>query len=57
MDVYSIGNYLTTFGRPPGDDHQMLKDLGLEYTWIEESAPAPTSDHDQNAVALPVLNP
>ncbi|WP_432797736.1 biotin synthase BioB [Poriferisphaera sp. WC338] len=29
---FLIGNYLTTFGRTPKDDHQMLKDLGLKYT-------------------------
>ena len=28
---FLIGNYLTTFGRTPQDDHQLLKDLGLKY--------------------------
>ena len=28
---FLIGNYLTTFGRTPKDDHQLLKDLGLKY--------------------------
>ena len=26
---FLIGNYLTTCGRPPAEDHQMLRDLGL----------------------------
>ena len=29
---FLIGNYLTTFGRTPQADHQLLKDLGLKYT-------------------------
>lgn len=33
---FLIGNYLTTFGRSPQDDHQMLKDLGLGYTTFDE---------------------
>lgn len=33
---FLIGNYLTTFGRSPRDDHQMLKDLGLSYTTFDE---------------------
>jgi len=33
---FLIGNYLTTFGRSPKDDHQMLKDLGLSYTTFDE---------------------
>lgn len=33
---FLIGNYLTTFGRSPQDDHQMLKDLGLSYTTFDE---------------------
>ena len=27
---FLIGNYLTTFGRTPQDDHQMLKDMGMK---------------------------
>ena len=34
---FLIGNYLTTFGRSPRDDHQMLKDLGLSYTTFDET--------------------
>ena len=26
-----IGNYLTTYGRKPQDDHQMVRDLGLKW--------------------------
>ncbi len=33
---FLIGNYLTTFGRSPQDDHQMLKDLGLGFTTFDE---------------------
>ncbi len=33
---FLIGNYLTTFGRSPKDDHQMLKDLGMSYTTFDE---------------------
>jgi len=33
---FLIGNYLTTFGRSPKDDHQMLKDLGMNYTTFDE---------------------
>ena len=33
---FLIGNYLTTFGRSPKDDHQMLKDLGMGYTTFDE---------------------
>jgi biotin synthase len=33
---FLIGNYLTTFGRPPEQDHQMLRDLGIAYTTFDE---------------------
>ncbi|WP_428388546.1 biotin synthase BioB [Mucisphaera sp.] len=33
---FLIGNYLTTFGRTPQQDQQMLKDLGLNYTTFDE---------------------
>ncbi|MBI1336001.1 MAG: biotin synthase BioB [Phycisphaera sp.] len=33
---FLIGNYLTTFGRTPAQDHQMLRDLGLAYTTFDE---------------------
>ena len=31
-----VGNYLTTFGRPAAQDHQMLRDLDLPYTTFDE---------------------
>ena len=37
---FLIGNYLTTLGRTPEQDHQMLRDLGLE---CESYRPAPPS--------------
>jgi biotin synthase len=33
---FLIGNYLTTFGRTPEQDHQMLRDLGLPFTTFDE---------------------
>lgn len=33
---FLIGNYLTTFGRTPQQDHQMLADLGLPYLTFDE---------------------
>jgi len=33
---FLIGNYLTTFGRTPQQDHQLLEDLGLAYTTYDE---------------------
>jgi len=33
---FLIGNYLTTFGRSPEQDHQMLRDLGLSFTTFDE---------------------
>jgi len=33
---FLIGNYLTTFGRTPQQDHQMLSDLGLSFTTFDE---------------------
>ncbi len=33
---FLIGNYLTTFGRSPKQDHQMLADLGLSFTTYDE---------------------
>ena len=31
-DSTMIGNYLTTYGRSPEADHQMVRDLGLRWT-------------------------
>ncbi len=33
---FLIGNYLTTFGRTPQQDHQMLRDLGLPFVTFDE---------------------
>jgi len=33
---FLIGNYLTTFGRTPDQDHQMLRDLNLPYHTFDE---------------------
>ena len=33
---FLIGNYLTSFGRSPKDDHQMLQDLGLPFETFDE---------------------
>ena len=33
---FLIGNYLTTFGRTPRQDHQMLKDLGMKIHLFDE---------------------
>ena len=33
---FLIGNYLTTFGRSPREDHQMLRDLGLTFETYDE---------------------
>ncbi|MEX0887410.1 MAG: biotin synthase BioB [Phycisphaeraceae bacterium] len=33
---FLIGNYLTSFGRSPRDDHQMLRDLGMGFSTYDE---------------------
>lgn len=33
---FLIGNYLTTFGRTPAQDHQMMRDLGIPYLTYDE---------------------
>ena len=61
---FLIGNYLTTFGRTPQQDHQLLKDLGLSYRTFDESAqPALSSTQivgapgaDPADISLPVMN-
>lgn len=35
-DSFLIGNYLTTFGRSPQDDHRMVRDLGYEVETYED---------------------
>jgi biotin synthase len=58
---FLIGNYLTTFGRTPDQDHQMLRDLGLPFTTfdeVEHEAPVDTSfgpGADDSLRALPVV--
>lgn len=58
---FLIGNYLTTFGRGPEQDHQMLRDLGLSYTTFDEAeheAPLETAfgpGQDDALRTLPVL--
>lgn len=34
---FLIGNYLTTFGRTPQQDHQMLRDLGIPFVTFDET--------------------
>ena len=48
---FLIGNYLTTFGRTPRDDHQMLKDLDLAYTTFDEV------EHQADPMAAAVRSP
>jgi len=56
---FLIGNYLTTFGRTPKADHQLLEDLGLRYRAYDEverdADPSEADDHgpgnDSNAAA------
>lgn len=52
---FLIGNYLTTFGRTPDDDHQMLRDLGLTYATfdeVEHEAPVETDMGPRDAESL-----
>jgi biotin synthase len=46
---FLIGNYLTTFGRSPKQDHQLLEDLGLRYRTYDEvereADPEAADDH------------
>ena len=56
---FLIGNYLTTFGRSPEQDHQMLRDLGMPFVTFDEveheaEAPTPTAPGTKR-VALPVV--
>ncbi len=59
---FLIGNYLTTFGRSPADDHQMLRDLGipyLTYDEVEHEAPPVTAGAplaEGSLLALPVVS-
>lgn len=42
-DSTMIGNYLTTYGRTPALDHQMVKDLGLDWSVYEDGPVEPKS--------------
>jgi biotin synthase len=46
---FLVGNYLTTFGREPQHDLQMLRDLGLTYRTFDEI--------EREAAAAPALTP
>ena len=60
---FLIGNYLTTFGRTPEDDHQMLRDLNVPFVTFDEvehqGIPAQPQGIDQEGqlqdISLPVL--
>jgi len=58
---FLIGNYLTTFGRSPEQDHQMLRDLGLTFETfdeVEHEVPLETAGapgNDGSVMTLPVL--
>ena len=43
-DSTMIGNYLTTYGRKPEQDHQMVMDLGLQWRAYDGGGVEPTSD-------------
>jgi biotin synthase len=43
-DSTMIGNYLTTYGRKPEMDHQMVMDLGLKWRAYESGSVKPTND-------------
>jgi biotin synthase len=54
---FLIGNYLTTYGRDPAQDHQMLRDLKIPYLTfdeVEHQAAPPNSPSPR--VSLPVLS-
>ena len=60
---FLIGNYLTTFGRTPGEDHQMLHDLEVPFRTfdeVEREAPldamvALSAEGEVSRVPLPVM--
>lgn len=43
-DSTMIGNYLTTYGRKPEMDHQMVMDLGLKWRAYDSGSVKPSSD-------------
>ena len=46
-----IGNYLTTYGRKPEMDHQMVRDLGLSWRGYEGGGVASNGDPKLSAVS------
>lgn len=50
---FLIGNYLTTCGRAPEDDHRMLEALGLRISRYRETAEPP---HRPGTTSLPVIS-
>lgn len=46
-DSTMIGNYLTTYGRKPEMDHQMVMDLGLQWRAYDGGGVEPTSESPQ----------
>ncbi|MEI8196067.1 MAG: biotin synthase BioB [Phycisphaerae bacterium] len=46
-DATMIGNYLTTYGRKPEADHQMVRDLGLNWRVYEHGPVEPAAEHLQ----------
>ncbi len=46
-DSTMIGNYLTTYGRKPEMDHQMVMDLGLMWRTYDGGSVSPTSEKPQ----------
>ncbi len=54
---FLIGNYLTTFGRSPQQDHQMLRDLGIPFATFDEvehtSVPDPINPSGGSPESVP----
>ncbi len=44
-DSTMIGNYLTTYGRSPDQDHQMVRDLGLSWESYSDGPVMPASEN------------
>ena len=50
-DSTMIGNYLTTYGRKPETDHQMVRDLGLKWRAYDGGGVSPNGDPALSAVS------
>jgi biotin synthase len=50
-DSTMIGNYLTTYGRKPEQDHQMVMDLGLMWRAYDGGSVKPTENPRLNSVS------